>query len=95
MSSNIENIKTKKESNDGDFIEMAKTLVGSINYKLALLMFVFGFIIFSNIFADKVVANFDGTIDNDTVNTKGTLVQLLFYTVVLIVIDLFVKSNII
>ncbi len=97
-SQNSHNLKKEsgsKDQSDGDFIGMTKSLIGNINYKLAILMFIFGFIIFSNLFADKVISKFEGTIENDTVNTKGSIVQLVFYTIGLIIIDLFIKAEII
>ncbi len=78
---------------DSDFPSMVKHLLYSVNWKLGIIMLVLGFIIFSNLFVDNVISKMSNTTEMGMVNTKGSVIQLLFYTLTLLCIDLMIKGN--
>lgn len=88
--------KSKKRcSNDReDFISMFSDLFHSINYKVAILLFILGILIFSDTFIELFLTPIDGAVQGDEATTKGTLIQLIFLTLGYIVADLLVTGEI-
>lgn len=78
-----------------DFSSMIVDFFASINWKVAILLFVFGFFILSDSFVD-ILANLDsGFVYGDVTTSKGTLMQLMFIVMGYITIDLVVKTEVI
>jgi hypothetical protein len=77
-----------------DFTGVLKSIINKVNFKLAIVMFIFGFILFSNFAFDKFIAKFSGAVDGDQLTTKGAIIQLVFYTLALIVFDLLIKLDV-
>jgi hypothetical protein len=74
-----------------DFMKISGNVFSDINYKLALFTFLFGMIIFSNMFIDGFLNTVDDAVDGDSPTNKGTFIQLLIFCLILIVLDLLIK----
>lgn len=90
----------RNEINDnderGDFISIFSDLFNKINYKVAILLFVLGVLIFSDSFSELFLTGIDGATDStDCATSKGTIIQLLALTFGYIIIDLLAKGDII
>lgn len=79
---------------DSDFISMFSDLFNGINYKVAILIFILGIIIFSDSFIECFLVGFSNSVDGDIPTTKGTIIQLILLTLGYIIIDLMVSSEI-
>lgn len=78
-----------------DFYELTGRAIGSVNVKLAVFMFAFGVLIFSDMFTDNVLSKFDNSTLGMNPNTKGTFIQLLVYTLLLIVLEMMISARVI
>lgn len=85
----------KRNLKNADFINMFSDLFNSINYKVAIFLFILGILIFSDIFIESFLPLFKGSVDGDTPTTKGTTIQLVALTFGYIIIDLLVTGEII
>lgn len=89
----------KKESfsnkDNGDFISIFTDLGNSINYKIAMFLFIVGVLIFSDTFIELFLVPIPGATYMDNPTTKGTTIQLLALTFGYIIIDLLVTGQII
>lgn len=82
-------------SSNADFITMFYDLFNTINYKVTILLFLLGVILFSDIFIDAFLINISGAVDGDTPTSKGTTIQLMLHTLGYIIFDLLVSGNVI
>jgi hypothetical protein len=89
MSEPIENVPD--ENGPTDLVEISRTLICNIPFKLAFFMFVVGLLIFSNVFVENVLGEFSEAVDDDVPTSWGTTIQLLFYTMFLILFDVLIK----
>jgi len=92
----LETTKTKKKCVNrdelSDFPSMGVDLIKKINFKVALFIFLIGIIVLSDVFIEKLPADYqDGT---GNPNTKGAIAQLSVITVFYIIVDLLVQGNI-
>jgi hypothetical protein len=87
-----ETFKCKKRSKD-NLTAMFSDLFNSINYKVAIFLFILGIFIFSDLFVDGILSSFKDAVYTDTPTTKGTAIQLMFLTIGYIVIDLLVSGD--
>jgi hypothetical protein len=81
-------------SKKSDFVSMSGNVLSMINYKVAFFMYIIGMLIFSDLFIEGVLQ----TMSNDLVEgtcttTKGTCVQLLFFIIAYILLDLSVAAG--
>ena len=74
-----------------DLIQTSSNLLSNINYKLFVFMYLFGMLIFSDIFIENFLSRFNDTIDGENTTTKGTMIQLLMFCIAMIVLDLLIK----
>jgi hypothetical protein len=88
-----EEVTPKKKSKKTDFMKMTGNLIGSINYKVAFLLFMIGMIIFSDIFIDGFLSHISDTVSGECPTTKGTMLQLLFMVIAYIILDLVVQYD--
>lgn len=86
--------KRRSKYGGSDFISMFSDLFNSINYKVAIFLFILGVLIFSDMFIDTFLAPMSDAVEGDTPTTKGTTIQLLALTFGYIVIDLLVSGEI-
>ncbi len=71
-------------------------LIKKVNYKTAILIFLIGILIFSDIFTNNVLINIDGaTYDGEKISSKGTTIQLMILSLCYIVIDLLRQGDLI
>lgn len=78
-----------------DFISMFYDLFNTVNYKVAILLFILGVLIFSDTFIELFLIPIEGAAIGDETTTKGTLIQLTLMTLGYIIIDLLVAGNIV
>ena len=88
----LEGPKNKKSSGD-DFPSMTASMFSKINIKVAILLFMFGILIFSDVFIENALSYFDGASQAGEATTKGTMIQLLALTIGYIIIDLMVQGE--
>jgi|SRR6476661_23071 len=92
--SNYKN-KDKYMNDREDFISMFYDLMNNVNYKVAILLFFIGIIIFSDTFIEIVLSPINNAVIGDETTTKGTIIQLLLLTLGYIMIDLMVSGDVI
>ncbi|MGL5936425.1 MAG: hypothetical protein ACRCZI_12490 [Cetobacterium sp.] len=87
--------KKKCSKSKEDFISMFSDLFNTINYKVAILLFIIGLFIFSDIFIELFLVDVGGAVDGDETTTKGTMIQLTLLTVGYIIADLLVAGDVV
>jgi hypothetical protein len=87
-----ETITKKEKSDNDDFPSIGMDIFNKINFKIAILLFIVGGIIFSDIFIENMLPK--NLVDVGTPNSKGTLIQLLLLSFAYIVIDLLVRGKV-
>ncbi len=86
--------KNKKNDNS-DLIGMITELIGKVNFKIAIFLFILSIIIFSDSFVELFLQDIPGAVDDtDNPTSKGTIIQLMFQTFGYIIIDLLINSDI-
>jgi hypothetical protein len=79
-----------------DFISIMTDLASKLNLKIAIFVFILGFIILSDVFRDKILAGFDAEIHKSgVISTRGTITQLMFLTFGYIIVDLLATYQIV
>ena len=77
-----------------DFPSLLIKLLGSINLKVAIFIFILGMFIFSDIFIKNILSGFpEGVSDINSPTTYGTTIQLLFLVMGYILLDLLVQGR--
>lgn len=76
-----------------DFPSMFTDLIKSINWKIAMFIFLMGVFLFSDVFIESFLINFDNAVEGDCATNKGTLIQLSFLTAGYIIFDLLVRGG--
>ena len=71
-----------------DLVTILSNVVTNINYKGAILLFIVGIIIYSDLFIHNVLSKIPNASSGDTVYTKGSMIQLIIMILSFIVIDL-------
>lgn len=89
------NFKKNKDEQRDDLGKMTNDLFESINFKIAIFIFIFGVFIFSDLFIDKFLSNISGATHGDTSTTKGTMIQLLILVLFYLSVDLLNQGNVI
>jgi hypothetical protein len=81
------------DSDDESFVSGTDFSLFSMSYiKLVFLMFLLFLFVNSDLFADKVLGNIDGTIEHDSPTSKGVFIQAVVYTMGFVAIDCFVRG---
>jgi hypothetical protein len=76
-----------------DFPSMGIDLLKRVNIKIALFLFIIGIFIFSDIFSQILLPNYDdGT---NTINSTGTIIQLMLLSIAYIILDLLDQGGVI
>jgi hypothetical protein len=73
-----------------DICTVSGKAIGSVNYKLIFLTFLFGLVIFSDLFVKEVLVGFEKSVFVGEPTTKGTVIQLLFLCLAMMVMDLLI-----
>lgn len=76
-----------------DFVKISGNIFANINYKQVIFMFFIGLIIFSDLFIDNVIYNIKDGVEGECPTTKGTIIQLTFFCLALIIVDLMIKYS--
>jgi hypothetical protein len=91
MNDDSEPIMITHKTGLGDIFTDALT---ATNYKMIfLLMFVF-IIITSDVFTSRILYRFDGAVDNNVANSYGTLLQSMFLAIGYIILDVFIRYDV-
>lgn len=80
-------------SSHKDLISALYGMLSSINYKIAIILYIICTIIFSDIFTDIIGRM--GYVEDGNITGAGTHIQLMLVTICYIIIDLLVKNSII
>jgi hypothetical protein len=64
------------DDNTTDLVGATGSFFAMINYKLIIIMFLIGVIIFSDLFIEKFLTGFNGAVDGETPTSKGTMIQV-------------------
>ena len=97
MSETIDGSDLQKENttnSSDDLITMSNKLIDTMNIKMSIFLFVFGILIFSDVFTENFLTRFAGTIDGLCTTTKGTVIQLIFLIMGYLIMDVLMKSKI-
>lgn len=86
-------VKDNKQKND--LIGLSGDLITSLNFKLASFVYLIGVMIFSDVFAENILSNISGIYENGEISTKGTMIQLLLLCIVILIMDLLIKTNVV
>lgn len=77
-----------------DFIGIISYGFGSINFKHLIFMLIMFIFLSSDVYVDRVLSKIPGTVFNRSPNTKGTMIQLMFFAIAYILIDILVSYKI-
>lgn len=86
-----ENDDEVEDSKKSDFVSVSGNIILSINYKLGFFMFLIGMVLFSDLFIEKILVGFGNSVDCETPNTKGTIIQLLMFVLLMLMFDVLIK----
>ena len=81
------------QSKKSDFMQLSAVTIGNINIKIAVFLFFVGMIIFSDLFIEKFLSGIEGTTYMECTTTKGTMIQLVFFILCYLIIDLLNQGN--
>ena len=81
-------------SKKSDFVTISSDIFSNINIKLGLIMFLLGLFIYSDIFIDLFFSENSNTLDGETPTTKGSIIQLTIFCLLLLVVDLLINYKI-
>jgi hypothetical protein len=89
------NKRNKNRSKD-DFISMFQELFNAINFKGAIVIFILGLFLFSDIFVNNFLSGIPGSVDEtENTTTSGTVIQLTFLTIGFLIFDLLIKGEVV
>lgn len=78
------------DESKSDFMKVSGNIFSNIPYKLTVFMFIVGMIIFSDLFIDNFLHGISGAVDGENPTNKGTMIQLLTYSLMLIILHLLI-----
>ena len=78
-----------------DFVEMMNGILGELNIKMSMFLFIIGMFLFSDMFINSVLSKFDNTIAGECTTTKGTIIQLTLFILCYLVLDLLMKGKLV
>lgn len=65
-----------------------------INWKVAICLFFMGLFVFSDMFIDVILRQFEGSVDGIVPNTKGTTIQVTLLVLFYVIVDTMVRLQI-
>jgi hypothetical protein len=80
---------------DDDLATIVYDALGSVQYKLFSLMLLMFMFVSSDMFINKTLSLFDGTVDQKCPTSWGTVLQGLFLVLAMVVIDGLISNDII
>jgi hypothetical protein len=78
-----------------DLMSLIMSVVGDVQYKFILLIFIMFIFISTDVFIFRVLDKFPGAVDMSTPTTRGTIIQGMFLVISCILIDISISNNII
>lgn len=87
--------RKKASIKSDDLPSIFSDLFSSINYKMAIFLFILGIMIFSDVFIDLFLTSIPGAVYGDVTTNKGTIIQLLCLVFSYIIVDLMITGEII
>jgi hypothetical protein len=90
----LEEVVSSKKSG-GDFLSMGGSFFSKINFKMGIILYIVLLVLFSDIFINGVITKFDNAVVLGNLNTKGTHITLMFFTLAYIILDFMVTAEII
>ena len=90
---NYDDVQEDNDNNKSDFMKIGGNVFSNVPYKLTLFMFILGMLIFSDLFIDGFLHGIPGAVDGECANSKGTIIQLILYSLALIMLDLMIKYD--
>jgi hypothetical protein len=81
--------------NKSDFVDIGSTIFNHLNFKIALILFFIGVIIFSDLFVEYILKHGNGLTEDNNPTTNGVLVQIGMLTFFYLIIDLLNSLNVI
>lgn len=81
----------KKNNDKTDLVAVSGNLVSNINYKLALFMFALGMFLFSDLFINGILSKISSSVEGECPTTKGTIIQLTIFCLLMLVLDILIK----
>lgn len=88
-----EPIFDEDELSKTDLMTVGGNIASKINYKLSIFMFIIGMFIFSDLFVESFLHGIPDAVDGEYPTTKGTVVQLTVFCLVLLVLDLLIETD--
>ena len=85
--------KKKAPRSSDDLSSMTVDLLKNVNIKTAVFLFLFGVLIFSDVFISNILNKYKGATESGVATTKGTFLQLLVLVVGYTLIDLLVQGG--
>ncbi len=74
-------------------IDLLINFIKNLSYSKAFLLFIFSFIIFSDIFVEYFVSKFNGAVSNGIPNTYGTSIQICSLCIIFLLMDSMVSTT--
>ena len=80
--------------NSGDDLAgMTTSMLGRINFKAGIFIFLMGILIFSDVFIQQVLTKFNGASHDGQASTGGTVIQLIVLVLGYLIVDLLVQGS--
>lgn len=86
-------IPCKKQNNDTDFPMIGVEIIKRINFKVAIFLFLFGILVFSDIFIENVLPK--SMTDGLCAGSEGTIAQLTVFILFYLILDLLVQGGLV
>ena len=77
----------------GTFAALMDGLVGAINIKLFIFLFIILILYNTSEFIHNVIGKFDGVLDGRHLNTKGIMIQASMITITLMLVDALISED--
>ena len=88
-------IKPLKKNKKDDLLPLIYELSASINYKYYILMFVIFMFITSDVFIERILGKFTGTLEHQLPTIYGTIIQAFTLIVSMLLIDFLITKEVI
>lgn len=78
------------------FIEIFADFFGGVNYKIIFFLFIIFMFINSDIFIEKVLSRFEGSVEGrTTITNKGTFISSIFLILFYMIFDMLIRNRIV
>ena len=92
----VEEELENKSRRPDSFIDIFADFFGGVNYKIIFFLFIIFMFINSDIFIEKVLSRFDGTVEGRvTVTNKGTFISSIVLILFYMTFDMLIRNRIV